>query len=66
MAFGNSTESHDNAKFDVECPSCGDQVTVCFAVDISLQSDGTMLLAHRIIGAPVAEHVAERHPELLD
>ena len=66
MAFGNSTETHDNAKFEVPCPECGDQITVCFALDIRLSPDGTSNLAARIIGAPMAEHVAESHPELVD
>ena len=66
MAFGNSTESHDNATHDVPCPECGEQITVCFAIDIRLSPDGTANLATRVIGAPVAEHVAEAHPELVD
>lgn len=66
MAFGNSTESHDHAKFEVDCPRCGEKILVCFALEIRLQPDGTSLLAARVIGAPVAEHIAQEHPELVD
>jgi len=51
---------------DVECPEgCEAPISVSFALAAKFE-DGTFTLETHIVGSPVADHVAECHPDLID
>lgn len=54
---------------DAICPGCGEPITVTFKVEAAVvvtEGAADLVISTMPVGSPIADHMVEFHPELID